>query len=171
MLKPKLNCAVRRWIASPLNYPQCNHLQDSLSCPEKGRVSRSFFKRFRANTRFQDFVSTVFHNFRGVFHISFHFSAKPIVCGFRGLGVSFQHDSPFCRNRCHTVFRAVAKRCGALPRNPADILKMSAKRLPRKPRQRGLLAILRRCRVILRGRFGQALRERVERDVERGRKT
>lgn len=76
MLKPKLNCAVRRWIASPLNYPQCNHLQDSLSCPEKGRVSRSFFKRFRANTRFQDFVSTVFHNFRGVFHISFHFSAK-----------------------------------------------------------------------------------------------
>lgn len=85
MLKPKLNCAVRRWIASPLNYPQCNHLQDSLSCPEKGRVSRSFFKRFRANTRFQDFVSTVFHNFRGVFHISFHFSAKPIVLRFSGV--------------------------------------------------------------------------------------
>lgn len=64
----------------------------------------------------------------------------------------------------------VAAARGAAP-DPADILKMSAKRLPRKPRKRGLLAILRRCRVILRGRFGQALRERVERDVERGRKT
>lgn len=172
MLKPKLNCAVRRWIASPLNYPQCNHLQDSLSCPEKGRVSRSFFKRFRANTRFQDFVSTVFHNFRGVFsHFVSFFCKTPSFCGFRGLCVSFHHVPPHCRNRCHTLFRAVAKRCGALPRNPADILKMSAKRLPRKPRKRGLLAILRRCRVILRERFGQALRERVERDVERGRKT
>ena len=171
MLKPKLNCAVRRWIASPLNYPPCNHLQDSLSCPEKGRVSRSFFKRFRANTRFQDFVSTVFHNFRGVFHISFHFSAK--LHRFAVFGGCVFHSIMFPRIagtgviHCSAPLRNVAGRCP----ETADILKMSAKRLPRKPRKRGLLAILRRCRVILRERFGQALRERVERDVERGRKT
>lgn len=129
MLKPKLNCAVRRWIASPLNYPQCNHLQDSLSCPEKSRVSRSFFKRFRANTRFQYFVSMVFHNFRCGFHVSFLFSAK--------------HDSVLhCAERSRkTLCRGfVAAARGAAP-DPADILKMSAKRLAREPRLRGSFAI------------------------------
>lgn len=126
---------------------------------KRPRVQHFFHRRFRVNTRFQDFVSTVFHNFRRGFHVSFLFSAK--------------HDSVLhCAERPRkTLCRGfVAAARGAAP-DPADILKMSAKRLPRKPRKRGLLAILRRCRVILRGRFGQALRERVERDVERGRKT
>lgn len=85
MLKPKLNCAVRRWIASPLNYPPCNHLQDSLSCPEKGRVSRSFFKRFRANTRFKILFQRFFITFGAFFTFRFIFLQNSIVLRFSGV--------------------------------------------------------------------------------------
>lgn len=88
-----------------------------------------FFRRFRVNTRFQYFVSMVFHNFRRGFHVSFLFSAK--------------HDSVLhCAERPRkTLCRSfVAAARGAAP-DPADILKMSAKRLAREPRKRGPFAI------------------------------